>query len=423
MDVDVAIIGGGLAGAATFAALAERGADCVLVEEASELATGASFANGAMLTPSMADPWNGPGVWKDLLFSLAGRHSAIRLHPSELPRLGRWGWSFLRHSAPTPHWAATRANHALAMLSMAQTRDWAERFGLEVGESPRGTMKVFEDARAMARPLALAERLAHEGLDFGVLDAAGAVALEPALAPVAGNIAGAIHYPNDGVGDARDFARSLGAAGRQAGGAIRLGARVRDIAATGRGWRIEDDEGVTTARRVVLAAGVATPALAARLGIRLPIRPVKGYSLTIPIGSRAGAPAMAVIDDARHISAAPLGGHLRVAGTAALAGHDWRADPRGLARLGAAARRLYPALLGDLDPQAANGWAGLRPVSADGRPFIGESARPGLWVNAGHGHLGWTLAAGSATLLARLMAGEAPGIDPAPFALVGRTGA
>lgn len=414
---DIIIVGGGLAGAASFFELARRGRAPVLIEAADELALGASYANGAMLTPSMSDPWNGPGVGRQLAASLFDPASAMKLHLAQVPGLARWGLQFLANSTPARHWLATEANFRLARYSLAGAREVAASLDLALDESPAGSLKIFENEAAMAGSLALGRRLAEQGLALEVLDAAGAVAVEPALAPIAGRIAGAIRYPGDAVGDARQFTLALGAAGRQAGGEIRLGERILGLTREGAGFAVETDKGVIHAREVVLAAGIATPVLAKGFGVRLPIKPAKGYSLTYRLPPGTAGPRTAIVDDAMHAAVVPLGERLRAVGTAEFAGEDRRVDKRRLDNLAGLLARLYPRLSPLLDPALAEGWAGLRPMSADGRPFIGAAPLPGLWINAGHGHLGWTLAVGSARLLADLMTENPPALDPRPFAI------
>lgn len=417
LSVDTLIIGGGLAGTATFFELARRGLAPVLVEAHDDLALGASHANGAMLTPSMSDPWNGPGVGRQLAASLFDPASAMRLHIGQLPALARWGLEFLRNSTPARHWFSTEANFLLSACSLAATREVAAMLDLDIGQSPAGTLKIFETAAAMKGPLEIAQRLGPLGLQVELLDAAGAVAIEPALAHVAGRIAGALRYPGDAVGDARRFTLALGAAGRQAGGTLRLGERIEQLRAIDTGFAVLTDRGSIRTRQLVLAAGTATPRLARWLGVRLPIRPAKGYSLTWRLPPGLKGPRTAVIDDAMHAAVVPLGDRLRAVGTAEFAGEDGRVDPRRLDNLARLLARLYPKIAPGLERATADGWAGLRPMSADGRPFIGQAPVPGLWINAGHGHLGWTKALGSARLLADLVAGTPPALDPRPFAI------
>ncbi|MBY0396948.1 MAG: FAD-dependent oxidoreductase, partial [Thermoleophilia bacterium] len=191
MSADILVIGGGLAGTASFFELARRGRTPVLVEAAEDLALGASFANGAMLTPSMSDPWNGPGVGRQLVASLFDPTAAMKLHIGQVPALARWGVGFLANSTPARHWLATEANFRLARYSLARSLEVAAMLDIALDESPAGSLKIFESEAAMAGPLALGRRLAEQGLALEVLDAACAVAVEPALAPIAGRIAGA----------------------------------------------------------------------------------------------------------------------------------------------------------------------------------------------------------------------------------------
>ena len=214
MSRDVVIIGGGLAGATTLYELASRGVDAVLVEAGDEVGAGASFANGSMLTPSMADPWNSPGVGAHLIASLTDPKSAIRVRIAQLPSLTFWGLTFLRHSAWDKHVAATCANYALARYSLEHTLHLDQSLDLSALSRRRGSMKIFANEAALARPLKLSRM--QDGLAFQVLDADGAVAVEPALAAIKSRIACALYYPDDAVGDARLFVERIAAAARQA---------------------------------------------------------------------------------------------------------------------------------------------------------------------------------------------------------------
>jgi D-amino-acid dehydrogenase len=415
-----AIVGGGLIGVTTLYELAARGEEAILLEAEDDLALGASFANGAMLTPSMSDPWNSPGVWRHLITSIFNASASMKLDLRQIPALGRWGTAFLRNSAAERHRATTLANFSLAAYSTTETARLTESLGLDIAASASGALKLFESHKAMTAPLQLAQLQAPFGLRFNRVDAAGAVALEPQLAPIANRIAGAIHYPDDRLGDARRFTQQLAAAARQLGAQTITGARILRIDRLANGsFELHWTGGSIKVDKVVLAAATATPRLAKTFGIYLPIKPAKGYSLTLELSSVTQRPRMMVIDDAMHVGATPLGAQMRLAGTAEFIGEDRRLDPRRVANLRGVFERLYPELAAqiDLDGKA---WTGLRPMSADGRPFIGETKVPGLWINAGHGHLGWTKAVGSAMLLTDLMTGRTPAVNAAPFAVVGR---
>ena len=418
MKADTVIIGGGLAGVTTFHELVSRGIDTILLDAHPDVALGTSYANGAMLTPSMSDPWNSPGVGAHIIASVFDPAAPMKLRLRNAPGLAPWGLAFLRNSTPARHAAATLANFRLADYSVRQTLSLVDRLGVAMDSNDRGTMKVFESVAAMATPVRLAKMLEAHGLNYRVVDAAGAVAIEPALAAVAHRIHGALYYPDDGVGDARKFTSQVASAARQSGGRLLFDAPVGRVDRTADGsFRLATGAGEIEARRVVLAAGTATPSLARSFGVALPIKPAKGYSLTYDMTDATGRPTTAIVDDAMHAAVVPLGDRIRVVGTADFAGDDRRVEPQRIDNLARLFARLYPALASQLDRSRAEAWAGLRPMSADGRPFIGASGKPGLWVNAGHGHLGWTMAVGSARLLTQLMLGDAPEIDPGPFAI------
>lgn len=413
----ILVVGGGLLGLASALALVERGHRVEVVEAREGVGLETSFANGGMLTPSMSDPWNAPGALGHLLGSFFDPHAALKLRLRALPSLAGWGLAFLCHATAARHAAATLANFRLAAYSVARTDDWRARYALAYEAETLGTLKVFRDAASMRGPLDHARRLASEGLRFEELSAAETVALEPALAPVEGEIAAALHFPADQAGDAHLFCRELARVLAGQGATLHLSTPARGLCiAHGRCVGVRTAEGELRADAVVLAAGVLGPALLAGTGVRLPIRPVKGYSVTVELADPFPMPRRPVIDDARHAAVTPLGHRLRLAGTAEFCGFDRRLDPQRIDNLYRIFAALYPQLASRIDPQRSLPWAHFRPMSSDGRPFIGASALPGLYLNTGHGHLGWTMAAGSGCLLADLIDGRPAALDPAAFA-------
>lgn len=394
------IVGGGLIGVSTLYELVSRGHSATLFESADDLATGASFANGAMLTPSMPDPWNGPGVWRHLLSSLFDPASAMKLHWLQIPALTIWGAKFLAGSTRKRHDATTLSNFKLCAASLERTRYLASELGLEFNQADLGTLKIFESEEAMAGPLALANRLAGLGLEFERLDAAGAIDIEPQLEPIRGRIAGALRFPGDGIGDARKFVLALAEKAKALGGKVATGAAVKSLireGATISGLRTDDADHLGN---VILCAGVDTPRLARSVKVNVPVKPAKGYSFTVDAGALGNRmPRVPVIDDAMHAAVVPLGDRLRFVGTAEFAGFDRSIQQVRIDNLIALFQRMYPELHAELDLSTAQPWAGLRPMSADGQPIIGATARQGLWLNCGHGHLGWTMACGSAQRL------------------------
>lgn len=412
----ILVIGGGLLGLASALALLEAGFGVTVIEKESDVGRGASFANGATLTPSMSDPWNFPGVHRTLIRSLFQPASPVTLRPWALPSLVAWGIRFLANSAPAKHRAATRQNFRLARYSLRETQRLQDRFDLDLGSRKRGVLRLFRNAGDMAAPLAIAEMLAPEGLDYEVLDAGGVLAVEPQLSGIREQIAGAIHYPADETGDAHLFCQALKRTIRRLGGEILCGTEVCGIQRRGsRVTGVALADGDLPAERIVVAAAHASPSLLRGAGLRLPVRPVKGYSITINAAELGSLPTVPVVDETLHGLITPLEGRLRIAGTAEFTGPDTRLRPERIAGLLSLLDQLYPDIRKRVRDGAISPWAGLRPMSADGRPFIGETGIGGLYLNTGHGHLGWTMAAGSAKLLADLLTGNVPAIEPTPF--------
>ena len=415
------IIGGGIVGLASAFELSQRGRRVVLLEAGAELAAETSFGPGGIFTPSMPEPWNGPGVAAHLWEGLTNPASAMRLRWSALPTLVGWGLRFLYHSAPRRHRVSTLANFLLCNFSTRVMREWRDSQGLQFDSVDAGSLKLFRDSASMAVPIATARWLAEHGLRFEVLDAAQTVAREPLLESIRNDIAGAIYYPDDSRGDCRAFALGLARLASQRGVDIRTNAKATRLMVEGnKVVGVEADGAHIAARNVVLSVATAGPRLLAPLGLTLPVRPAKGYSVTISIPGDNRIPAIPVIDDALHAAVVPLGNRIRLAGTAEFAGEDRSIDPARTANLKALMAGVYPDLAADLDKATTTEWTGLRPMSADGRPFIGETRIPGLWLNTGHGHLGLTMAAGSAVLLADLMQRGIPAIDPTPYSAIRR---
>jgi D-amino-acid dehydrogenase len=275
---------------------------------------------------------------------------------------------------------------------------------------------LFRDERSMTDRLAIVEPLVKLGLRFELLDGDGVVAAEPALAQVRAAIAGGMRFPDDESGDAFKFCKALKEQFERAGGEVvaarpALGIVYEHNRVTG----VRTAEEALRAEVVVVAAGNRTGALVRELRIPVPVRPVKGYTLTFDASALEGRPVIPVVDDALHAAVTPLGAHLRLAGTAELAGNDLKIRGKRIDNLVNFLGELYPQLRARLNPSDGYAWTGLRPVSADGLPLIGPTRIPGLYLNTGHGHLGWTLANGSAHLLADLALAAPAGIDPAPY--------
>lgn len=414
---EILIIGAGLAGVATAWQLHQRGHTVTVMDARDQAAMETSFANAGALTPSQPEPWNAPGVHMELAKSLLGQHSAMKLNWLALPGLIGWGLRFLAHSGRKPYTAATQANFALSRYSIDETRKARDTLGLAFDNLCNGTLKLCRDTASLEATIRAAKTLGEQGLSYEVLDRDGLIAAEPQLAPIADQLVGAVRFPDDESGDAHAFTQALAREAEAAG--VRFEWNTRIDALMDRAGKIvgvytsEEEIEVDT---IVLAGGHAAWRLLAPHGLHLPVRPVKGYSLTLDMSGLNDRPHIPVVDESLHTMITPMGGRLRVAGTAEITGENTDLIPARIENLKHLLGELYPELAERLLTADIQPWAGLRPVSADGRPFIGETRAPGLWLNVGHGHLGWTQAMGSGALLADLITGNETAIDPSPYA-------
>lgn len=418
MKRSAVVIGAGLLGTTTAWFLAQRDFDVTVVERRAGPGLETSFANGGLLTPSEADPWNAPGTFGRLLRWLGRENSPLLLRPRALPGMLRWGWRFLRASRPQPHLRSTEATLRLALYSLATLDALDQQLALDYQHLHRGTLKVFRKRRGLLETQRLAERLRPLGLDSRVLDRDAAVALEPLLADAAQDLVGAIHYPHDGSGDAYLFTAAMQRHAATAGVRFQFDTEISSVQAGVRSIQVlHSNHGDIQADVYVLAAGSYSPQLTRPLHLSLPIYPVKGYSLTLQAtpGRQLRVP---VVDFEQKIVIAPLGERIRIAGTAEFNGYDTAAN---LARSSACLRQalaLLPKLAEDAVGEGkVTHWTGLRPMTCDGPPILGSTPYENLYLNTGHGPLGWTLCAGSAQLVADLVAGRAPALDPRDYSL------
>ncbi len=281
--------------------------------------------------------------------------------------------------------------------------------GIAYDERSKGTLQVFRDQQQVdeaAHDIAVLERY---GVPYALLDPAGCEAVEPALARVRGSIVGGLRLPGDETGDCFKFTQALAAMATQLGVVFRNGVEIRRLhQAGGAIEHVDTSVGVLRADAFVMAMGSYSPLLLKPLGIKIPVYPVKGYSITMPVVDAAGAPESTVMDETYKVGITRLGERIRVGGTAELTGYDTRLREERRAPLVRAVTDLFPHG-GDLSQ--ATFWTGLRPMTPDGTPVIGPTAYRNLFLNTGHGTLGWTMSCGSARVLADLVSGKRPEIS------------
>lgn len=410
------IVGSGLIGITSAYFLSRRGWEVTVLDRQEGPGEETSFANGSLLTPSMPEPWNAPGSWRMLLTSIGRSDSALQLRLKALPRLAGWGLGFLRNSSPERYERNTVKNLKLALHSIETMGRLRRETGIEYGGASPGTLRVIRDPGTLERALAWAERLRPEGLTYRRLSADEIVALEPALAPIGRRLAGGIHYPADEIGNAYRFCVGLAERARGAGVDFRFRTPVTGIEVRHRKVAAVLSGGKRfTADQYIVAAGSYSPLLMKALGLDVPVRPAKGYSLTFERPSLDVPFRVPVADDDFHAVVVRLENVIRVAGTAEFTGYDLSLPAARIQNLFKLVRQVLPGW--KFDPAAAKPWCGLRPMSVDGVPIIGPTSIGNLWTNTGHGHLGWTLAAASGELLSNLLTGGSPDVDPDAYAL------
>jgi D-amino-acid dehydrogenase len=397
----IIIIGSGLIGVTSAYFLARHGHAVTVLDRHEAAGMETSYANGGMVTPSQADPWNSPASLAKLISLLLDRDSPLLFRPAALLPLLGWALLFLRNSSPARYRASLRKNAVLANYSLEVFKQIQEDTGIAYDRLQRGTMKVYREAKAFRKARAVSQALTASGVNLEILDPAGVVVQEPALAAGSASISGGVYFPEDESGDAHKFCRALAAEAEKLGAEFRYNAGVTSFRRSrGAIEAVLTDAGELAADCYILAAGSESVGLAGQLGVPVPVRPIKGYSITMDMNGWRQGPGMPVIDDSRHIAITPLGRRLRVAGMAEFAGMDRSIRPDRIAQLQRQLDEIYPEFSHYRDDDSATVWAGLRPYCRDGVPLIGRTAVDNLYLNTGHGHLGWSLSAGSGKLLA-----------------------
>lgn len=414
----VAVIGAGLQGICTAYYLARHGAEVAVLERNDGPALEASFGNGGYLQAECPEIWNAPGILRTLpkwwLASLGKgrREAAMLLHTAELIRLLPWGLRFLRAAKPETFFAHIDRNRELALYSMECLAELRRSLGLEYAHRACGALFVFRQAGGAEGYRPLLERL---GAEWRLLGRDELLAMEPALGPIGEALHQAILLPRDASADSHAFAQALALCAQELGVEFRYGQSVTDIRADAAGATVRCGAASLPADVLVIAAGAASKRLAAQVGARLPIAPAKGYSITVPLEDWRPRPQHAIADMDVHAGVNVLGDSLRVAGTAEFCGHNSAIDPERIGYMTQLLEAMLPEFAASMDRRAVRPFAGLRPLSADGLPMIGRTGSPNVFVNSGHGGLGWTQAAGSAKALADAIVGIDGAFDLTPF--------
>lgn len=400
------ILGGGIVGVTTAYYLAREGHEVVVVDRQSEVARETSFANAGLVAPGHSYTWASPKAPKILLKSLFLKGQALRLKLRFDPRMWVWGLQFLRHcTAERSRENTTRKVH-LCRYSQALLQELTAAEKLEYQLIEGGCLYLYRDADALERGVAAMKVLTDGGLRLQTLSAAEVVQREPSLAGAQRQLAGAIFCPSDESGDAHLFTRQLAQRCEALGVKFLMGRTIEGWEHSGdRITAVRTASGLIHGDNFILALGSYSPILASKLGYRLPIYPVKGYSVTLPIRPNDEPPTLGGVDEHHLVAWARFGDRLRFTATAEFAGYDTDHQPRDFEDMLGVARKLFPK---GADYDSPSYWSCLRPMTPAGAPILGKTRHRNLYLNTGHGHMGWTMACGTARIVADIVCGRQP---------------
>ncbi|SHN05415.1 D-amino acid dehydrogenase [Roseibium suaedae] len=410
----VIVLGAGIIGVTSAYQLAKAGHEVTVIDRQPGPALETSFANAGEVSFGYCSPWAAPGIPMKALKWLLMEHAPLILRLKVDTAMLSWLLRMLRN--------CTSERYALNKSRMLQLADYSRvslatlrsETGISYDERMQGTLQLFRTQAQLDASAKDVKALAADGIPFEVLDRDGCVGAEPALAHVRDKIVGGLLTPKDETGDCFKFTNALARIAEDMGVTFQWNTSVKDLDVEGGQVRgVVTDKGKQTADAIVVALGSYSPLLMKRYGIKLPVYPVKGYSLTLPITDASRAPESTVMDETYKIAITRLGDRIRVGGMAEISGYT--------NDLGPARRRTLEHSVTDLFPggnmSEASFWSGLRPMTPDGTPVIGPTRIKGLFLNTGHGTLGWTMSTGSARVIADLVSGRAPEIDATDLAV------
>ena len=379
-------------------------------------ASAASFANAGMLTPSQSMPWNSTSDLLNILSGFGKKDSPMTMSPKALPSLFTWGIKFLINSRAKKFDDISRNLFKLGTYSKELTQRVRNDLNLSYDETEIGTIKIYRKQENLEKALKLHKRIFGNSNESEILDTQELVKKEPQLKDIKDQLVGGVYFPEDETGDAYKFCKHLENIIRSNGGRILTNTKINKILVNkGSVNCVITDRAILQTNRVVVCAGSWSRELLKSLQINLPVRPVKGYSLTYDTAGLNNSPNYSVVDESIHTAITPFSNRIRVAGSAEFVGYDDQIHPSRESYLNNMLQNIYPSLYSQIELNDGKLWHGFRPMSADGLPFIGNTRISGLYVNCGQGHLGWTLAMGSATLLADEIQNKESDIDRNPF--------
>jgi len=411
----IAVLGSGVLGVTSAWYLRQAGHEVVVIDRQDGPALETSFGNAGEISPGYASPWAAPGIPMKAIKWLMMQHAPLILRPRPDMAMLKWLVAMLGNCNARDYAINKSRMVRLAEFSRDCLIELRAQTGITYDERMQGTLQLFREESQLAGIAKDVAVLKADGVPFEVLDKAGCIAAEPGLAGSAAPIAGGMRLPNDETGDCFKFTNALADMARAAGVEFMNGTRIaRIVEEGGRITRVDTDRGPVTADAYLVAMGSFSPHLVKPLGLKVPVYPVKGYSLTVPIVNEPLAPVSTLLDESYKVAITRLGDRIRIGGMAEISGFNMDLPEARRATLEHSAGTLFP---GAGDFSAASFWCGLRPMTPDSTPVIGATRIGNLFLNTGHGTLGWTMACGSAHVIADIISARRPAIETADLAL------
>lgn len=405
----VIVLGAGVIGVTTAYYLARQGAEVVVIDRQRGPGMETSFANAGELSYGMSSPWAAPGIPMKALKWLFMRHRPLFIWPLISPTMWKWCLQLLMNCNESSYALNKSRMVRVSNYSRDALTELMEEVTIDFDQRDQGTLQLFRTEKQVKAAKADQAVLDQFDSPYEVLDRDGCIAAEPGLRHVADKFVGGLRLMADRTGDCRAFTQALSEKAAELGVEFHYNVVInRFVSEQGKIIGVETEQGLETADRYVCALGPYAPILLKTVGIRLPIYPIKGYSITLPVTDSDAAPQSTIMDETHKVAITRLGDRIRVAGQAEIIGYN--------KRLGGHATDSVRHVVSDLFPKGgdvskAEGWTGLRPMTPDGTPVIGPTRYDNLFLNTGHGTLGWTMSCGSARAVADLVMDKKPEID------------
>ena len=408
-SMKVVIAGSGVIGVTTAYYLSCEGHDVTVIDRQEASALETSYANAGMLSTGYSAPWAAPGIPFKAIKWMSSEYSPLIISKPFDLNLISWAGKMLMNCTSSRYEVNKSRLLRLAQYSQQSFSELQAEIKIDFDAESKGTLQLFRKADDLASTATDINILEKHGIEANKLSAEECISIEPGLARVRDKVSGGLHIPIDETGDCFKFTRDLENKAKVAGVKFEYGVDITNFGHDSkRITGINTSKGQYTADKYVMAMGSYSPLFLKPLGINVPIYPVKGYSLTMPVTNSDAAPISTVMDETYKVAITRLGDRVRVGGTAELCGYNTDAPLKR--------RKTIDFVISDLFPEGcdiaeAEFWAGLRPMTPDGAPIIGESSFENLYLNTGHGTLGWTLSCGSAKLVSDIITGKNTDIE------------